>query len=47
MSDFEAMNAAYIAAMGDHRPTRTVIGVAELPKPDMLLSMNLTVVALD
>ena len=29
MGDFDAMNAAYIAAMG-HRPARTVIGVSEL-----------------
>jgi 2-iminobutanoate/2-iminopropanoate deaminase len=33
MSDFEAMNAAYVDKMGDHRPARTVIGVGELPKP--------------
>src|SRR5262249_22562232 len=28
MRDFEAMNDAYIAMMGAHRPARTVIGVA-------------------
>ncbi len=44
MSDFEAMNRAYVAAMGNHRPARTVIGVAELPKPGVLLTMNLTAV---
>jgi 2-iminobutanoate/2-iminopropanoate deaminase len=44
MSDFEAMNAAYIDKMGDHRPARTVIGVRELPKPGVLLTMNLTAV---
>jgi 2-iminobutanoate/2-iminopropanoate deaminase len=44
MRDFEAMNRAYIAVMGDHRPARTVIGVAELPKPGVLLTMNLTAV---
>lgn len=33
MSDFEAMNAAYVEKMGDRRPARTVIGVSELPKP--------------
>jgi len=44
MRDFEAMNRAYVAAMGDHRPARTVIGVAELPKPGVLLTMNLTAV---
>jgi len=47
MSDFEAMNAAYIEKMGDHRPARTVIGVSELPKPGVLLTMNLTAVTSD
>lgn len=45
MRDFEAMNAAYIEKMGNHRPARTVIGVAELPKPGVRLTMNLTAVA--
>lgn len=44
MSDFEEMNRAYISKMGDHRPARTVIGVNELPKPGVLLTMNLTAV---
>jgi 2-iminobutanoate/2-iminopropanoate deaminase len=44
MSAFEAMNAAYVAKMGDHRPARTVVGVRELPKPSVLLTMNLTAV---
>ena len=44
MSDFEAMNQAYIEKMGDDRPARTVIGVSELPKPGVLLTMNLTAV---
>jgi 2-iminobutanoate/2-iminopropanoate deaminase len=44
MSDFDAMNAAYVEKMGDHRPARTVIGVHELPKPGVLLTMNLTAV---
>ena len=47
MSDFEAMNAAYVEKMGDHRPARTVIGVSELPKPGVLLTMNLTAVTND
>jgi len=38
------MNAAYVETMGDHRPARTVIGVNELPKPDLRLTMNLTAV---
>lgn len=44
MADFEAMNAAYEQAMGDHRPARTVVAVSELPKPGVLLTMNLTAV---
>lgn len=45
MQDFEEMNRAYIDMMGDHRPARTVIGVAELPKPGVRLTMNLTAVS--
>jgi 2-iminobutanoate/2-iminopropanoate deaminase len=44
MADFDAMNAAYVTRMGDHRPARTVIGVRELPKPGVRLTMNLTAV---
>jgi 2-iminobutanoate/2-iminopropanoate deaminase len=44
MRDFDEMNRAYIDMMSDHRPARTVIGVAELPKPGVLLTMNLTAV---
>lgn len=44
MADFEAMNAAYVEGMGAHRPARTVIAVAELPKPGVRLTMNLTAV---
>ena len=44
MADFEAMNAAYVEKMGEHRPARTVIGVRELPKPGVRLTMNLTAV---
>lgn len=47
MSDFEAMNAAYVEKMGEHRPARTVIGVRELPKPGVLLTMNLTAVTVE
>ena len=38
------MNRAYIEKMGAHRPARTVIGVNELPKPGVMLTMNLTAV---
>jgi 2-iminobutanoate/2-iminopropanoate deaminase len=47
MQDFDEMNRAYIDIMGHHRPARTVIGVAELPKPGVLLTMNLTAVTRD
>ena len=44
MADFEEMNRAYVDRMGDHRPSRTVIGVSELPKPGALMTMNLTAI---
>jgi 2-iminobutanoate/2-iminopropanoate deaminase len=44
MRDFDEMNRAYIEIMQNHRPARTVIGVNELPKPGVLLTMNLTAV---
>ncbi|WKZ41133.1 MAG: Rid family hydrolase [Anaerolineales bacterium] len=47
MNDFEDVNRAYISKMGGHRPARTVIGVNELPKPGVLLTMNLTAVTKD
>ncbi|MBI5033638.1 MAG: RidA family protein [Chloroflexi bacterium] len=42
MRDFDEMNRAYIEMMGEHLPARTVIGVNELPKPGVLLTMDLT-----
>ncbi len=47
MSDFEEMNRAYVEMMGAHRPARTVVGVSELPKPGVRLTMNLTAVTRD
>jgi 2-iminobutanoate/2-iminopropanoate deaminase len=44
LADLEVMNGAYAERFGDHRPTRTVIGVRELPKPGVRLTMNLTAV---
>ena len=44
MADFDEMNRAYVEKMGAHRPARTVIGVNELPKPGVMLTMNLTAV---
>ncbi|HKV99881.1 MAG TPA: Rid family hydrolase [Vicinamibacterales bacterium] len=45
--DFDEMNRAYVDVMGAHRPARTVIGVSDLPKPGILLTMNLTAVTRD
>ena len=47
MSDFDAMNGAYVEKMGNHRPARTVIGVSELPTADVLVTKNLTAVTTD
>jgi 2-iminobutanoate/2-iminopropanoate deaminase len=47
MKDFDAMNRAYVEKMVAHRPARTVIAVSDLPKPDVLLTMNLTAVTLE
>ena len=47
MRDFDEMNRAYVDALGAHRPARTVIGVHELPRPGVLLTMNLTAVTRD
>ncbi len=44
MKDFDELNRAYVEKMGSHRPARTVIGVSELPKPGVLVTMNLTAV---
>jgi 2-iminobutanoate/2-iminopropanoate deaminase len=46
MQDFESMNRAYSEMLGEHRPARTVIGVNELPKPGVRLTMNLTAVTI-
>lgn len=32
MDDFDQMNEAYVAAFGGHRPARSAIGVAGLPR---------------
>lgn len=47
MHDFDEMNRAYAARMQSHRPARTAIEVAGLPKKDALLTMNLTAVEKD
>jgi 2-iminobutanoate/2-iminopropanoate deaminase len=47
MGDFERMNEAYISVTGERCAARTVFGVAALPKPGFLLTMNLTAVTAD
>ena len=47
MADFDEMNDAYVAKFVDHRPARTVFSVKELPRPGVLLTMNLTAVTND
>lgn len=42
VSDFAEMNRAYAEEFGTHRPARTVICVADLPKQGALMTMNLT-----
>jgi 2-iminobutanoate/2-iminopropanoate deaminase len=40
MDDFAAMNEAYVAAFGDHRPARSTIGVAALPLPGAVVEIE-------
>ena len=42
VEDFQEMNRAYAEEFGSHRPARTVICVADLPKEEALMTMNLT-----
>jgi 2-iminobutanoate/2-iminopropanoate deaminase len=44
MSDFEELNKAYTEIMKNHFPARTVIGVNELPKAGVLVTMNLAAI---
>jgi len=44
MADFAEMNRAYAEAFTEPYPARTVIGVAALPKPGAVLTMNAIVV---
>ena len=44
MEDFAEMNRAYLEMLVGHRPARTAIGVRALPKPGVMLTMNLTAV---
>ena len=40
MSDFDAMNAIYKRFFDGHKPARTTVGVAELPRPDALVEID-------
>lgn len=42
--DFDAMNKAYSEVFKQHLPARTVICVADLPKKNALLTMNLNAI---
>ena len=42
VQDFAEMNRGYAEEFGDHRPARTVICVADLPKAGALMTMDLT-----
>lgn len=44
MSLFQRMNAVYAQMLGEHRPARSVVEVAALPKGGALLTMNATAV---
>lgn len=45
VNDFAEMNRAYAEFFSDPYPARTVIGIAALPKPGVLLTMNAVAVA--
>lgn len=47
VEDFAEMNRAYAEEFGTHRPARTVICVADLPKSGALMTMNLTAYSTD
>ena len=40
LRDFEAMNAIYAEAFGDHRPARTTVQVASLPDPGLRVEID-------
>jgi 2-iminobutanoate/2-iminopropanoate deaminase len=47
IGDFEEMNRAYREEFREHLPARSVVSVADLPKPGALLTMNLSAVTSD
>lgn len=40
MGDFQAMNAAYARAFGEHRPARTTVAVSSLPHPGLRVEID-------
>ncbi len=46
MAEFTAMNAVYAAAFGEHRPARSTVAVAGLPK-DVRVEIELVAIAPD
>ncbi|MBI3229796.1 MAG: RidA family protein [Burkholderiales bacterium] len=44
VEDFAEMNRAFAEEFGNHKPARTVICVADLPKKGALMTMDLTAV---
>ena len=47
MGDFSELNRAFVEAFGEHRPTRSVVSVMDVPKPGALLAMNFVAVTKD
>jgi 2-iminobutanoate/2-iminopropanoate deaminase len=40
MREFEAMNAVYARVFGEHRPARTTVQVASLPRPGLRVEID-------
>ncbi len=40
MRDFDAMNAVYANAFGEHRPARTTVAVSSLPRPGLRVEID-------
>ena len=47
MADFSELNRAFIEAFGDHKPTRSVVSVVDVPKQGAFLTMNFVAVTKD
>lgn len=40
MREFATFNEAYVAGFGDHRPSRSTVGVAALPAPGIVVEIE-------